>query len=175
MELQRHSSQQKVVEVLRGELRIGEELNKFQELLKEWYYTAFFVGTLSFAVFYLFAWSIFLRLLQRIGFFRIWHGLEEPECELDMDFSLGGGLSPDDNECGRRNDLQPEGTEEPRFEDWQDHFETPPPQPSDSQQERSAPIPDTAPSAQRSCYSRENSEDDWEDIFYSASEQVQRS
>ena len=68
----------------------------FQELLKEWYYTGFFVGTLSFAIFYLVLWSSLIGILQRLGFFRLWYGLEEPMCDLDMDLSLGG-FGGDDN------------------------------------------------------------------------------
>ena len=86
-----------MVEVLSGELRIGKELNMFQELLKEWYYTGFFVGTLSFACFYLMIWSFVMRTLERMGLFRFWYGLEDPVCDLDMDRSLGGYGDPNDN------------------------------------------------------------------------------
>ena len=34
------------VEIVAGELRIGKELNKFQNTLKEWFWTCFIVGTL---------------------------------------------------------------------------------------------------------------------------------
>ncbi|CAB9512943.1 Putative adipose-regulatory protein (Seipin) [Seminavis robusta] len=36
------------IEVIRGEVRIGKELNAFQEVLKEWFYTWYFVGTMMF-------------------------------------------------------------------------------------------------------------------------------
>ena len=34
------------IEVVAGELRIGKELNAFQNILKEWFWSSFIVGTL---------------------------------------------------------------------------------------------------------------------------------
>ena len=173
MELQRHSSQQPVIEVLRGELRIGKELNMLQELLKEWYYTGFFVGTLSFATFYLILWMSLVQLLQRLGLFRLLYGLEEPMCDLDMDLSLGGFGGEDIRDrnvgAGEENDSHNDDDHddelsEPRFEDWNDSFEPP------TTQDRSVPMPAEPSRASqfRRSVSREDSEEEWEDIFYPA-------
>lgn len=157
-----------MVEVLGGELRIGTELNMFQELLKEYYYTGFFVGTLFFAFFYLLVWSFLIRILERLGFFRFWYRLEEPDCELDLDSSLGDDYREADEMHQQERDREEEEEPEPCFEDWQDVDEPTPPVVG-----RRAPIvPDSPLSAVRDCHESNDepasSEDDWEDIFYPA-------
>lgn len=165
VELQRHSPQQPLVQALRGELRIGKELNMFQEVLKEWYYTGFFVGTLSFASLYLAIWLFLLGMMERLGL-RYWHGLEEPECELDMDFDLGGGFGADDNTGERDQTNHPQAEEqEPRFEDYQEDYQPPP------HANRGIPHPPR----DHASVSRENSEDEWENIYYSANNGAERS
>ena len=170
MELQRHSPQQSLVEIMRGELRIGKEMNMFQELLKEYYYTGFFVGTLSFAFFYLLVWSFIIRILDRTEFFRFWYGLEEPDCDLDLDFSLGGIYHDQADGMRERREWNREDEQEPRFEDWHDLDEQSPPV-----VDRSVPVvPDSPQSSPRRDHHdgarRANSEEDWEDIFYPATD-----
>jgi hypothetical protein len=46
------------VEVIRGEVRIGKELNAGQEVLKEWFYTCYIIGTAGFISLHLAAWGI---------------------------------------------------------------------------------------------------------------------
>lgn len=167
VELQRHSAEQPLVEVLRGELRIGKELNFFQETLREWYYTSFFVGTLCFASFYLMAWSLLLNSLERMGFYGYWYGIAEPDCDLDLDFDLdqdvGLGTHEEEREAHNMNEAE---EEEPHFEDWQQNE---PPQTTTSSNgmgAREMPTNDPFVSAQNghSSFSRGNSEGDWEDI-----------
>jgi hypothetical protein len=86
VKIERPSSAQNLVEVIRGELRIGNELTRFQEILKEWFYTCFCIGTLLFASIYYvmglllaFAWKIY-DARRRDALFE-----EEPYCELDLD------------------------------------------------------------------------------------------
>ena len=157
----------------------------FQELLKEWYYTGFFVGTLSFAIFYLVLWSSLIGILQRLGFFRLWYGLEEPMCDLDMDLSLGG-YGGDDNMRDRHvhvveehddadnnhlNNSEDNESIEPHFEDWHD-FDSP------ATQDRSIPIPPATDPPPVFHYqrvvSREESDGEWEDIFYPAVDGIGR-
>lgn len=47
-----------LVEVTSGELRIGKELNRYQEFLKTWYFTCYTMGTLIFATLYLVTFEI---------------------------------------------------------------------------------------------------------------------
>lgn len=141
----------------------------FQELLKEWYYTGFFVGTLSFALFYILLWSSVLQILQRMGLFRFWYGLEEPVCDLDMDLSLGGLEGNATRDCNIHdgeemlNDHINGDTPEPHFEDWHG-FDAPP-----NARDRSLPIPDHSATISNH-QSRGDSEEDWEDIFYPATD-----
>ena len=171
VELQRHFSRQPVVEVLSGELRIGKELNVFQELLKEWYYTGFFVGTLSFAMFYILLWSSLIQILERMGLFRFWYGLEEPVCDLDMDLSLGGfgGDHTRDRNVHVGEEMQGDydnaNESDPHFEDWHG-FDPPAPHTRD----QSVPIPDHPASSSSRHQSREDPEEDWEDLFYPATD-----
>ena len=46
------------VEVTGGQVMIGKELNAFQELLKYRYFTCYTIGTMVWAVFYYFLWSM---------------------------------------------------------------------------------------------------------------------
>lgn len=75
------------MEAIGGEIRIGEELSAFQELLKDWFYTCYCLGTIIFAVMY-----FMLQLATGI----IWWALrerwrlqaeldDEPPCVLDFD------------------------------------------------------------------------------------------
>lgn len=70
------------VEVTAGEVRIGKEMNKYQEMLKEWFYTCFVFGTLSFAGLYLLLFEVARSYwIQRFE-------LEEPLCDLELDEEL---------------------------------------------------------------------------------------
>jgi hypothetical protein len=46
------------VEVIRGEVRIGKELNAYQNVLKEWFYTCYVIGTIVFLTLHLATWGI---------------------------------------------------------------------------------------------------------------------
>lgn len=90
-------------------------------------------------------------------------------CDLDMELSFGEDMRDRDmhfaEENDNRNDDNNDGDElsEPHFEDWHD-FEPP------VTQDRSVPMPSEAPRAPhfRRSVSREDSEEEWEDIFYPA-------
>jgi len=171
--LQRHSPQQVMVEVIRGELRIGKELNILQELLKEYYYTGFFIGTLSFAFLYLLGWSFLVRIMERLGFFRFWYGLEEPDCELDFDFTLGGGCHDEPTRMHEQQERDDEEKEqEPRFEDWHSVYEQSP-LGTDRNVHVVPDSPLSSPLRDHFDNARANSEDDWEDIFYPATDREQ--
>jgi hypothetical protein len=80
------------VEVIAGRVRIGEELGRFQELLREWFFSCLFVGTSAFAATYLAWWHLLRALLrhlrQRYGPAETYDddGLDgDPPCELDLD------------------------------------------------------------------------------------------
>jgi hypothetical protein len=80
------------VEVIGGRVRIGEELGRFQELLREWFFSCLFVGTSAFAATYLAWWHLLRALLrhlrQRYGPADPYDedGLDgDPPCELDLD------------------------------------------------------------------------------------------
>lgn len=113
-------------------------------------------------------------MLQRMGLFRLWYGLEEPDCELDMDFSLGAQFENNDasareaqwgvhgNDDDAAADVDDEQEEEPRFEDWPDL--DPPPT-----TQRDIPAA-TGPSSP--CPTSEGqSEGEWEDLFYPATDE----
>ena len=124
-----------VVHVIRGEVRIGKELNALQELLREWYYTGCCVGTLLFACVYLLVGTVLMERFGRLD--------EEPDCELDLDdldMGMGDDVHNENNSNGGLSNQRPEhhtdgaanpprqvgeDDSEPHFEDWQDY--TPPP------------------------------------------------
>ncbi|KAL7575832.1 hypothetical protein ACA910_003155 [Epithemia clementina (nom. ined.)] len=71
------------VEINKSVIRIVEELNKFQEHLKEWHYSCFMAGTLSFILFYGILWKVFLIMKECL--FRVAFQMQEPPCDLDLD------------------------------------------------------------------------------------------
>ena len=77
-----------LAEVSVGELRIGKELNAFQQILKTWYFTCYTLGTAIFASFYFLLWTI----LQAVWEDRRWrkrrYMSEEPPCDLGSDFNF---------------------------------------------------------------------------------------
>jgi hypothetical protein len=86
------------VEVIGGRVRIGEELGRFQEMLREWFFSCLFVGTSAFAAAYLAWWHLLRALLrhlrQRCGPAETYDddGLDgDPPCELDLDEDDGDG------------------------------------------------------------------------------------
>lgn len=62
-------------------IRIGEELNQWQESVKEWYYSCLIAGTFLFMLFYLVVWTILLTLYQTIR--QRASQMEEPPCDLN--------------------------------------------------------------------------------------------
>jgi hypothetical protein len=157
------------VEVLRGELRIGKELNFWQETLREWYYTGFFVGTLFFATFYLMGWSLLLNSLERMGFYSYWYGIEEPDCDLDLDFDLDQDIGLGHNFGEREVHNVNERETEPHFEDWQENDPRPTTASSSGRDAGEMPTNDpfVSPENIHPSFSRETSDGEWEDIIYS--------
>jgi hypothetical protein len=75
-----------LVEVSNAVLRIGKELNVFQELLKQWYFTCYSIGTASFMTIYFLLCSFLLKVFRQRR-----EEVEEPSCELefsDSDFNF---------------------------------------------------------------------------------------
>ena len=97
------------VEAIGGKVRIGEEFSAGQEVLKDWFYTCAFFGTLLFATFY---YSLGLLLgFAREAIKECQHrraGLDEPTCELELD---------------RDDDLDSLMREEPQTTDEEDFFD----------------------------------------------------
>lgn len=176
MELLRYSKARPVIEVMQGELLVGEEFNTYQEGLKEWYYTGFLVGSLSFAVLYL------ILALAVTGIIGRWGGGsgEEPPCDLDLDGSLG----EDADFFEATSDPEPARVHRDYiFEDWADHV-------LPSAAARTSAAPDNLPSAgawedmlhhpasgtssvaarsRTDTPDRVPSESEWEDIFFPTS------
>ena len=74
-----------------GEVRIGKELNAFQTILKEWYYTCFTLGTMCFA-------ALYLMLLEMVRVY--WTHYCDPYERMDINFdeSLSQGHDDDAKE-----------------------------------------------------------------------------
>jgi hypothetical protein len=128
-----------VVEITGGDLLIGKELNAFQEMLKEWFYTCYLVGTLMFAGFYIVQWSVVRIIWQE--FRRRSFQEEEPAIIFDFDFHDA------DLDDSMFEDIDPTMDEEPPTEQDGDG----------SRRERAF---------QRE--SSETEEEAWEDLFYPA-------
>jgi hypothetical protein len=98
--------EQDPIEVVAGEVRIGEELSHFQELLKVWFFTCYGIGASVFFVLQLSVW-----LIGRLW----WNGRqdrnklsEEPPCDLDLDGSqLGGEFDDQWETISHRSDPYP--------------------------------------------------------------------
>lgn len=69
------------VEVVAAEVRIGEELTWFQELIRTWFWTCSLIGSTFFAAIYFVAYQI--------GIVWLWTFHEEPPCDLNFEeFSI---------------------------------------------------------------------------------------
>jgi hypothetical protein len=165
--LPRYAAHHPVVHVLQGQLRLGKEYNTFQALWRHWYYTAFCLGTLMWASFYM----ALVSLLKEWWRQRKWMGLEEPDCELDLDMDLGVEDEaseeyerPHANTASASAHTQPVQPTEPYVNDEQPSPDIPDEPHFEDWQERGRPshLPRTS-----SHYVSETSESEWEDIFYS--------
>ena len=76
-------SREHFVEVLRGVILIGEEMNMVQEVMKEYYYTCFLLGTVVFMGINYMAWKSSLALNEFV-IDRVFN-MQEPPCDLDLD------------------------------------------------------------------------------------------
>ena len=72
-----------MVEVNKGFLRIGEEMDWSQEFLKEWFYTCFMFGTMVFMWVYFVLWNIVMFLQEYLGNYFL--KIQEPPCDLELD------------------------------------------------------------------------------------------
>ena len=75
------------LEVVSGEIRIGEELSEFQELLKVWFFTCFAFGISILCSVQLVAWFVVRLWWKRRHQYEL---NEEPPCELDLNGSQLG-------------------------------------------------------------------------------------
>lgn len=111
------------VEIVAGEVRIGKELNAFQELLKRWFYTCFMVGTMVFAMLYMIEWILLQELLVVI---RNRYDSDYP-CELDEDFDVADlpGFDLDDSNDGQegRGGNNGQGDHDPAVVEPDDEWE----------------------------------------------------
>jgi hypothetical protein len=98
-----------IVEITGGELRIGKELNRYQEILKGWYYSCFVLGTLVFAGFYAKLWSLLMTISKGPPV------EEEPPCDLDdMEFEEAWEDAADNNFA----EFEDAWENTANFEDW---------------------------------------------------------
>jgi len=63
---QHHPSSTPLIEVMGGEIRIGEELSEFQELIKTWFYMCYCIGVIAFGMVYYILFSIAALVGNRI-------------------------------------------------------------------------------------------------------------
>lgn len=102
------------VEVISGEVRIGKELNWFQGILREYFYSCYVMGTLSIFVFQALCWTVLGRYVE-LNRERIRREVEEWEQEHMMHPDVDHGVhweavpGEDDDEW---NDLPTEGQQE---------------------------------------------------------------
>jgi hypothetical protein len=80
-----------MIEAIGGEIRIGEELSPFQEMIKTWFYTCFCVGTVAFAILFYLSFI----LLQWI--FETWKERLKVRRGYDEEFDFDIDLDLDDN------------------------------------------------------------------------------
>mmetsp|Transcript_8430 Transcript_8430/g.11082 ORF Transcript_8430/g.11082 Transcript_8430/m.11082 type:complete len:457 (-) Transcript_8430:391-1761(-) len=103
-----------VIEITKGFIRIGEEMDSLQELMKEWYYTCFFIGTMIFMGVNFGCWNVVYSLYGFLGD-RIFTN-QEPPCDLNLDdddFLDGDPAANDDpdNIASAFEDYAPQNTE----------------------------------------------------------------
>ena len=129
------------LEVVSGEIRIGEELSEFQELLKVWFFTCFAIGTSILCSVQLVAWLLVRLWLKRGHRYDL---NEEPPCELDLNGSqLGDDLLDGDGqwETLSNRSLPPNDNEEAENSVQGPAFSV------NSSASRDAPIPSVARNA----------------------------
>jgi hypothetical protein len=98
-----------------GEVRIGKELHAFQEVLKEWYFTCFSIGTFVFGVVYSLIWTVIKSILED---YRRQQAEEEPPCELDLDGDddLNSEDLPSGQETSSQEHMERSGNNEQEYE-----------------------------------------------------------
>lgn len=109
-----------LVEITKAEIRMGKEFNTLQNILRDWYFTCYTIGTLIFMMLYASLW-LFLE-----GF------LNDHTRELQSKSRSDGDVNTEGNNCSqasergtpRRSDFS--GTENPQDHeqnnDWDDIF-----------------------------------------------------
>ena len=70
-----------MAEITSGRIRIGKELNQFQEFLNEWFYLCALVGTTMISGVYM----LLYQCLQLAAQSWWWYTMDEPDCDLDDD------------------------------------------------------------------------------------------
>jgi hypothetical protein len=86
---ERHPSIE-TLEVIAGEIRMGEELSYFQLLLKEWFFTCYLVGTCIFFALQVLLWFLFQVCWSKR---RQRQFVEDPLCDFDIGSLQGGSLN----------------------------------------------------------------------------------
>ena len=89
------------VEIIRGAVRVGEELNPYQEFLKEWFYLCGTLGSLLFALFYMIQFYT-LNAIWRVLYQRYFadedddlNGDIDDDPLYDFDFTDNTGFNPE--------------------------------------------------------------------------------
>jgi hypothetical protein len=102
-----------IPEIVGGNIRIGKELNAFQEIRKEWFYTCFFFGTLLFAGLYVLQWEIFILIWGYVRRRYVAAELDDPSCDLYFDEMLfDDPACPDDIHLSEENNENWESMED---------------------------------------------------------------
>lgn len=74
-----------IPEVVGGGIRIGKELNAFQEILKKWFYTCFIIGSVMFGFVYMIQWQILRAVWTTI--YQRYNTQDDFDIDLDSDFT----------------------------------------------------------------------------------------
>lgn len=145
--------QQPMVEVVRGDLLIGKELNAFQEMLKVWFYTCYSTGTLLFAGFYVMVWSILRIIWQEVRRSYFWENMDLGDLDLSVaedgddvfqDFEAEREPFAEDSDSPPGVSREPDNIGEDGEEPWEDLYF---PAAMDAMDDDSEPVPDAPPSS----------------------------
>jgi hypothetical protein len=153
---ERHPSIE-TLEVIAGEILMGEELSYFQLLLKEWFFTCYVVGTCIFFALQVLLWVLFQVCWSKR---RQRQFVEDPLCDLDLGSIPGGSWDGQWEDIpGPQQEQEDVGNDE-----WEDL-----PQPaqddnsraSEAQPDRQVPPTESSPesnNSQRASYSTEGAD-----------------
>lgn len=104
-----------LVEITKAEIRMGKEFNTLQNILRDWYFTCYTIGTLAFVIIYASVWMIAEGLLEERS--RKSHS----ESTGDWNVNNEGDVASDAVSCRESAHGTPRRSESPGAEYTQDH------------------------------------------------------